>query len=293
MKKVLAALKKCDTLEIGHKDFDSQAVEEIATFLGKKHSLTSFSLVDAPVNKDNKKLLSEALTVNKTIHKIRLHGNALKLPAIIRNTKMATKSLSRLTHLDVRFNSFPVTGAKNMARFLENPGCSLVSLIMSNNNFTTKGLHALLPALKVNTSLQNLDLSSNWINDNCAPAVIDMLLNNTTLLNLDLSKNKSLKVRHRVRGQRRRRWHRHDNDNDESEEPDEPTTRDGGKVKIVKGALFDLSSLESIAACNHTCAVKMSGSNLGNSHEETIRKVSSSTVSLCIHKSIYAIDNSS
>ena len=136
-----------------------------------------------------------------------------------------------------------------------------------------------MPALKVNTSLQNLDLSSNWINDNCAPAVIDMLLNNTTLLNLDLSKNKSLKVRHRVRGQRRRRWHRHDNDDEESEEP-EPTTRDGGKVKIVKGALFDLSSLESIAACNHTCAVKMSGSNLGNSHEETIRKVSSTVCCL-------------
>ena len=94
MKKVLAALKKCDTLEIGQKDFTSQSVGEIATFIGKNHSLTSFSLVDAPVNKDNKKLLSEALTVNETIQKIRRHGNALKLPAIIRNTKVATKSLS-------------------------------------------------------------------------------------------------------------------------------------------------------------------------------------------------------
>ena len=244
MDKVLAACKKCDELEIGHNDFDSKCVEKIAQFLGKKHSLTSFSLVGAKVDTSNKKLLSEALTVNKTIQKIRLHSNALQLPAIIRKTKKVTTALSRLTQLDFRFNRFPTQGAKVMASFLEEPSCNLVSLIMSNNHLTTKGINALLPALKKNTSLQQLDLSSNWLNNQCAPAVIDMLLNNSTLLNLNLYNNKSLKAR-----------------------------KDGGKPKIVKGALFDVSSLESIAACNHTCAVKMSGCNYGGSHEETIRKV--------------------
>ena len=271
MDKVLAACKKCDALEIGHKDFDSKSIEKIAKFLGKKHSLTSFSLVGASLDKANKKLLQEALTVNKTIQKIRLHANALQLPAIIRNTKKVTTALSRLTHLDLRFNSFPAQGAKVMASFLEEPSCSLASLIMSNNHFTTKGANALLPALKKNTSLQNLDMSYNWLNDKCAPAVIDMLLNNSTLLNLDLTNNKSLKASH-LDG-RRSRW-----EYDETEESGSRwkyVARDGGRAKIVKGALFDLASLESIAQCNHTCAVKMSGRNLGNSHEETIRKVSS------------------
>lgn len=92
MDKILGACKKCDSLQIGHKDFDSNCVEKIANFLGKKHSLTSFSLVGAPVDKDNKRLLSEALVQNKTIEKLRIHSNQLQLPAVIRGTKKVIKS---------------------------------------------------------------------------------------------------------------------------------------------------------------------------------------------------------
>eukprot|EP00984_Skeletonema_dohrnii_P031584 scaffold24220_cov75-Skeletonema_dohrnii-CCMP3373.AAC.2 len=153
---------------------------------------------------------------------------------------------------------------------------------MSNNHLTTKGANALIPTLKKNTSLQHLDLSSNWLNDQCAPAVIDMLLNNSTLLSLNLSKNKSLKASYLEKGSRYR-WEY--DENEESGSRWKYVAKDGGRAKIVKGALFDLTSLESIAACNHTCAVKMSGCNLGNTHEETIRKVSSFT-HVC-HPSIY------
>jgi len=268
--KILAACRKCDSLEIGHKDFDSKCVENIANFLRKKHSLTSFSLVGAPVDKDNKRLLSEALVQNKTIEKLRLHSNQLQLPAVIRGTKKVMKALSRLTHLDMSNNRFPVQGAKVMSKFLEEPDCKLVSLIMSNNHLTTKGANELIPTLKKNTSLQHLDLSSNWLNDQCAPAVIDMLLNNSTLLSLNLSKNKSLKASYLEKGSRSR-WEY--DENEESGSRWKYVAKDGGRAKIVKGALFDLTSLESIAACNHTCAVKMSGCNLGNTHEETIRKI--------------------
>lgn len=130
----------------------------------------------------------------------------------------------------------------------------------------------MLPALKTNTSLQILDMSRNWLNDKCAPAVIDMLLNNTTLLSLDLSKNKSLRASYLGEGQRSR-WQY--NENEEGESRWTYVARDGGRAKIVKGGLFDLTSLESIANCNHSCAVRMSGCNLGNTHEETIRKVRS------------------
>ena len=268
--KILAACKKCDALDIGHKDFDSKCVEKIANFLGKKHSLTSFSLVEASVNKENKTLLSDALTTNKTIQKIRLRANALQLPAIIRNTKKVRTALSRVTHLDISFNTFPIQGAKVMSKFLEEPGCKLVSLIMSNNHFTTKGANALLPALKKNTSLQSLDMSCNWLNDKCAPVVIDMLQNNSTLLSFDLSKNKSLRASYLEEGQRSR-W-QYDED-EESGSRWKYVATDGGRAMIVKNALFDLTSLERLAECNHTCALKMSGRNLGNTHEETIRKV--------------------
>lgn len=211
MDKILGACKKCDSLQIGHKDFDSNCVEKIANFLGKKHILTSFSLVGAPVDKDNKRLLSEALVQNKTIEKLRLHSNQLQLPAVIRGTKKVMKALSRLTHLDMSNNRSPVQGAKVMSKFLEEPDCKLVSLIMSNNHLTTKGANELIPTLKKNTSLQHLDLSSNWLNDQCAPAVIDMLLNNSTLLSLNLSKNKSLKASYLEKGSRSR-WEYDENE---------------------------------------------------------------------------------
>ncbi|KAK1732513.1 leucine-rich repeat protein [Skeletonema marinoi] len=189
--KILAACKSCDSLKIGHEDFDKESVALVAKFIGKKHSLTSFSLTGAAIDNDNKQLLSDALVKNKTIESLCLHSNKLQLPGIIRNTKKITKSLSRLTRLDLSHNSLPLTGAKMMASFLESAKCKLITLVMSNNHLTTKGANVLLPTLKKNTTLQELDLSRNWLTDQCVPAVVDMLRNNSTLLTFDLTGNKS------------------------------------------------------------------------------------------------------
>ncbi len=278
--KILAACKTCDSLEIGHEDFDSECVEMVANFIGRKNSLTSFSLTGAVINNDNKKLFTEALgKKNSKIEKFCLRSNKLQLPGIIRNTKKITKGLSRLTHLDLSHNSLPVAGAKVMAKFLE-ADCNLVSLIMSNNHLTTKGANVLLPVLKGNTSLKHLDLSCNWLNDDVAPSVVDLLGNNSALVNFDLSGNKSLKTvreeKHRYPWYSGRSW--------------TIPRREGGRFAIVKGALFDTTSFESIANSNHTCALKMSGYNDGDSFEETVRLVRFSrdchlSLLLSLHKS--------
>ena len=253
--KLLVACKECDSLEIGHNDFDSEGVALIAKFLGRKNALTSFSLMGAPVDKESKKLLTKSIAKNKTIEKLCLRSNGLQLPGILRNTKKITESLSRLTHLDLSFNSLPVQGAKVMAKFLTEADTSLTTLVMTKNNMTTKGANVLLPALKDNTTLQHLDLSRNWLNDAVAPAVIDALKNNSTLLSFDLSGNKSLRTYQRG-GRSRwqyvrvagRRWQ-----HNKVEEQ-----RDGGRAQIVKGALFDTTSLQAIGNSNHACAVEMS-----------------------------------
>ncbi|KAL7543714.1 hypothetical protein ACHAXR_013533 [Thalassiosira sp. AJA248-18] len=268
LNKVLLACKQCDSLEIGHSDFDSAGVAIVAKFLAKKIAITSFSFVGASIGKENKKLLTEAITKNKTIEKLCLRSNNLRLPAILRNTKKITKSLARITHLDLSFNSFPAEGAKVMAKFLQQADSCLVTLIMSKNNMTTKGASVLLPSLKDNATLQNLDLSRNWLNDAVAPVVIDVLKNNSTLLSLDLSGNNSLKTRsgggyRYVQGTGYVRK--------------ETTYR--GIAEVVRCALFDTTSLETIANSNHTCAVKMSGMNKGDVHEETIRKINALAVS--------------
>ena len=262
--KILSACKKCDSLEIGHEDFDAESVAVVAKFIGKKHSIKSFSLTGAVVDKDNKKLLTNAVVKNKTIESLCMHSNQMQLPGIIHNSKKINKSLSRLTRLDLSYNKLPLAGCKQMANFIESDECKLETLILTSNHLTTKGANALLPALKKNKTLQELDLSNNWLTDQACPVIVDMLKNNSTLLKFDLRGNKSLKtVEKRARSRYRGgNWER--------------TPRvDGGRAKIVKSALFDTTSLDSIAASNHTCAVSMTGFNHNDSYEETIRKVTS------------------
>ena len=113
------------------------------------------------------------------------------------------------------------------------------------------------------------------MNDGVAPFVIDMLKNNSTLLEFDLTDNKSLKS---VRKESTRiRWAWAQGRRTERTIP----RRDGGKFEIVRGALFDTTSFEAIANCNHTAALKMTGRNHGDSYEETIRQV--------ITRSIFAL----
>ena len=59
--------------------------------------------------------------------------------------------------MDLSFNKLPVLGVKVLAKWLEKANFSLVSLILSKNNLTTKGANILLPALKENTFLEHLD----------------------------------------------------------------------------------------------------------------------------------------
>ena len=150
-----------------------------------------------------------------------------------------------------------------MAKFLSEND-TLVSLILSKNNLTTKGANHLLPALKENTSLQKLDLSNNWLSNAVADTVINVLKSNSTLLNLDLSRNNSMKMGGQTVYSYRNGSYK--------------TTPEGAKALIVKKALLDTTSLESIASSNHTCEVKMSELNHVN-WEETIRKINALDVS--------------
>lgn len=112
-------------------------------------------------------------------------------------------------------------------------------------------------------------ISGNWLNDAVAPAVVDLLQNNSTLLSLDLQGNKSLKNN----AKERRRWRGH-GQGYETIRPAE----DRGKAEIVKGALFDTTSLQTIANSNHTCAVHFSGRN---ERAETMRNSEFVCLFLC------------
>ncbi len=92
--------------------------------------------------------------------------------------------------------------------------------------------------------------------------MLDLLKDNSQLLTLDLSGNKSLRTHNEVRTTRSERgWGWNYN------------REDAGCAKIVKGALFDIVSLDALVRSNHVCVVKMKWGNRGDLYEETIRKV--------------------
>eukprot|EP00984_Skeletonema_dohrnii_P015180 scaffold6504_cov127-Skeletonema_dohrnii-CCMP3373.AAC.1 len=267
LKKMLKACKSCDSLEIGHEDFNAKCGAAVAKFIGEKNSLVSFSLLGATLDKASKKAMADAIVKNKTIKNLCLRSNKLQLPGIIRNSKKTSNALSRLTHLDLSCNKLSSQGAKMMAAFIEKPECKLVTLILSNNHLTSKGADVLLPAVKKNASLQHLDLSANWLSDAVAPAVLDLLKDNSQLLTLDLSGNNSLRTHKEVRTRSERGWGW------------DYKLKDAGCAKIVKGALFDIASLDALVRSNHVCVVKMKGGNRGDLYEETIRKINALNVS--------------
>lgn len=258
--KLLFASKDLASLSLGHSSFSSECVALVAKFLGKRISIKTFSLDGAKVDKEGKKLLSHALRKNRSITDLTLHNNSLKLPFMQKNS---LESMDRLTFLDLSFNSFPSQGASIMAELLKT-NTTLIELVLSNNRMTTASAKKILPALKDNSSLQHLDLSNNWFNDDStAPIVIDALRGNSSLFTLDLSGNKSMKVQHRGRY----RW-----DSENGCYKRSPVVN-GSRMLIIKGALFDTSSLEAVANSNHKCAVKMSDRNMNNSHELTIAAI--------------------
>lgn len=74
LNKILYASKECDSLVLGHPSFTSENVGLLARFIGKRIALTSLSLNNVWVNKDNQKLLSHALGKNKNISELSLRN---------------------------------------------------------------------------------------------------------------------------------------------------------------------------------------------------------------------------
>ena len=96
--------------------------------------------------------------------------------------------------------------------------------------------------------------------DASAPAFIDLLRRNSTLTWLDIS-NTGLKIQ--TGG--RLSWRTWETT---------PVVLRGGSL-IISQALFDTTSLETIANSNHSCQVNFADVNLGASQCETIRKINS------------------
>eukprot|EP00984_Skeletonema_dohrnii_P007590 scaffold2773_cov119-Skeletonema_dohrnii-CCMP3373.AAC.4 len=146
-------------------------------------------------------------------------------------------------HIDLSRNLIGVQGLKNVVAYLEgNP--PLATMNLAGNILRNNVAALLMGALKRNTNLAHLNLRHNSFTKASVPCIVDALKNNSTLLTLDLTDNKI-------------------------------KPKSGGRKELVKNALFDSTSVQSIIDSNHSCQVYVSDNNWGNkdTHEVEIRKM--------------------
>ena len=198
----------------------------------------------------------------------------MQLPkGVLNNNNL--ESLCRLTSLDLSNNTFPATGAKGIAGLLSNSASRLSSLNLAGNRLTSASAKIIFPALKGNNTLLHLDMSNNSLGEPAVPSIIELLRQNSTLRTLDIMGNASIKFKSGG-GYDYRSYFA---GGGLTRKPVVPR----GKIDIEQKALFDTTSLQSIASSNHTCAVKMSNANVFDSHAKTIGKVRMGTRTRCRH----------
>ena len=208
-------------------------VKLVTDFVATNTSVTVLSLVGNEIGNDHDARLSKALKKNDKIQQLRLGANGIALPKRLFGSKRVTENL---THLDLNRNNIRTPGAKLIAKYLKgNP--TVVKLNLGGNRIPHAAAKDLVEALKQNTNLESLELWKNLFNNKSVPDFVDLLKNNTTLLRLDLSNN-NIKL-DKSRGLT-------------------------GKKELIHNAIFDTTSLDTIANSNHTCQLILTAGKFRN-----------------------------
>ena len=158
--------------------------------------------------------ISSILVFNRLIYELmyvcmqiyRLHGNPLQddgvrnlvdgLIEIVDMEKLHASNDTEghenfhLNHIDLGDCSIGDTGAKDIARLLEN--CpSITTLNLSGNpSIGPKGWKAIADSLKVNNTITTLSLDNNRFGDEGAAIIAEGIKHNTSLTSIDLDSNR-------------------------------------------------------------------------------------------------------
>ena len=140
-------------------------------------------------------------------------------------------------------------GAKLIAKYLKgNP--AVTELNLSWNRLPSAAAKVLANAMKKNTNLEHLNLSYNSFSDKSVDGFVELLRNNSTLLSFNLTGN-NIKV---------------DKQSDKT-----------GRAALLKNAILDTTSLQTIADSNHSCQVIMGDRKFRNdlTHEYEMKSINS------------------
>lgn len=120
--------------------------------MGYNRHLIGFSLSDV-------RQLSDGIAISK-LTTLNLNGNFINDDQVKALTNGIDQCKS-LEYLELKSNDIGDNGLETLSKSLSAPISTWKSLNISNNKFTSKGLHALSEALAINKTLISIDLSLN------------------------------------------------------------------------------------------------------------------------------------
>ena len=211
------ALQKLDLS--GHKISDD-GVAAISDCLKINVSLQELNLASNNITDVGAKKIAEAIQVVKTLQKLDLSGNNISDEGMVAISDSLKINIS-LQELNLQSNKITDVGAKKIAEaikvtktlrkldFCDNKisddGVAAISDSLKTNKslqefnlpgsyfynvfITAKGAKCISEAIQVNTTLQKLDLLSNFISDDGVAAISDSLKINVSLQELNLRNN--------------------------------------------------------------------------------------------------------
>ena len=132
--------------------------------------------------------IAEYLASDPTLESLDLSFNSLGR----HGARILCEGLKANTHLKILrldHNDFKAAGAKFIAELIKSPNCCLIDLSLFCNYFDVPGIVEIATALKVNRSLEVLDLGMNKIRKRGAGLMCEALQENATLKTLKLKFN--------------------------------------------------------------------------------------------------------
>ena len=239
LSEVLDGCANLQNLFIDNNGIDTEGVVLVLGYLSGNENLTVFSMDGNNLSPDDAKFVIRAMKKTSKVRHLSLGSNpAIHAPKFLDSSRFH----NNITHLDMSGCGIKLPGAKLIANYLShNP--AVAELNLERNKLALASIKVLSDAMKVNTTLEHLNLNRNPITDRCVPALTDLLKNNNTLLSLDLI-GSSMKVK-------------------------------TGREVLLKRALIDATSLQTIVESNHTCKVSFSKIKSSYaSYEPELRRIS-------------------
>jgi len=224
---LLKGEKKLNGLDLSGNGFGPKSLALIANFLSTHKTITILNLGNNSFDDESVKTFKNAVGKNKTLEELSLASTNITLST---KTQRSLVLNDKLLHVDLSGNKLQTNGTKLMIKHLKkNPPLSILTLV--GCSLSSKSAEGLCNALKRNTNLAHLDLRGNNFNSKAVPFFVDALRNNSTLLTLNMSSN-NMKIMERK--------------------------------NLIRRALCDPTSLQTIAESNHTCLVTLNKGNNGN-----------------------------